>query len=86
MDNKKRGFATKPKAQTFGKSKNSGINQNQSSSSQQTKKVRTNAENDEDFDESQEMDDGMDFLSQEEVDEVMDINDEFCKSSIHLIT
>ena len=86
MDNKKRGFANKPKAQTFSKAKNSTTNQTQSNSSQQPKKIRTNVENDEDFEESQEMDEDMDFLSQEEmVDEEMDINDEFCMFSFRTI-
>ena len=75
MDNKKRGF-NKPKAQTFNKTKNFGANQSQSTSSQPPKKVRTDAENDDDF---EDMDDDMDFLSQEEIDEDMDVNDPFCK-------
>ena len=79
MDNKKRSFVNKPKAQTFGKARNPATNRSETTnSSQQPKKIRTNVENDEDFDESQEMDEDMDFLSQEMIDEDMDINDEFC--------
>ena len=85
MDNKKRGFANKPKAQTFNKSKPfQSSNQTTTTSSQQPKKLRTNVENDEDFDESQE-DEDMDFLSQEDFDDNMDINEEFCKFSSFFI-